>query len=188
MSRTSGGPSGWDDAGAEKPPPAAGMRLAWPLVPAGLRQAVEQRLGGRVVEAVTQPGGFSPGVAARLKTATGKRAFVKAAGPAITKCILEVCYLTDEEIATACKMVAEAGIHYAKTSSGQFEGPSMKQFLLMRDSLARTDVKLKVAGVKSPRPQNAMVFLMAGADRIGTRAAPEIVDALDMMRSIGLPG
>jgi hypothetical protein len=77
----SGGPSGWDDAGVEGPPPAAGLRLAWPLVPAGLRQAVEQRLGGRVMEAVTQPGGFSPGVAARLKTATGKRAFVKAVGP-----------------------------------------------------------------------------------------------------------
>src|SRR5262245_52409356 len=74
MSSTSGGPPGWDDAGVEGPPPAAGMRLAWPVVPAGLRQAVEQRLGGRVVEAVTQPGGFSPGVAARLKTATGKRA------------------------------------------------------------------------------------------------------------------
>jgi deoxyribose-phosphate aldolase len=64
----------------------------------------------------------------------------------------------------------------------------MKQFLLMRETLAGTNVKLKVAGVKSPRAQNAMVFLMAGADRIGTRAAPEIVDALDMMRSIGLPG
>jgi len=81
MSRTSDGPSGWDDTGVERPPPAVGMRLAWPLVPAGLRQAVEQRLGGRVVEAVTQPGGFSPGVAARVKTATGKRAFVKAVGP-----------------------------------------------------------------------------------------------------------
>jgi len=116
------------------------------------------------------------------------RLFVRAAGPAVTKCILEVCYLTGEEIVTACKLVAEAGIHYAKTSSGQFEGPSMKQFLLMRDTLSGTDVKLKVAGVKFPRPQNAMVFLMAGADRIGTRAGPEIVDALDQMRSIGLPG
>ncbi|MGI8445728.1 MAG: phosphotransferase family protein [Streptosporangiaceae bacterium] len=65
----------------ETPPPAVGMRLAWSSVPAGLRHAVEQQLGGRVVEAVTQPGGFSPGVAARLKTATGKRAFVKAVGP-----------------------------------------------------------------------------------------------------------
>ena len=67
--------------GVETPPPAVGVRLAWPSVPAGLRYAVEQQLGGRVVEAVTQPGGFSPGVAARLKTATGTRAFVKAVGP-----------------------------------------------------------------------------------------------------------
>ncbi len=58
----------------------------------------------------------------------------------------------------------------------------------MRDALQGTNVKLKVAGVKFPRPQNAMVFLMAGADRIGTRAAPEIVDALDELQSIGLPG
>jgi len=113
--------------------------------------------------------------------------FVRAAGPAVTKGILEVCYLTREEIAAASKLVAAAGIQYAKTSSGQFEGPSLEQFLVMRDALAGTDVKLKVAGVKSPRPQNALVFLMAGADRLGTRAAPEIVDALDTLRSIGLP-
>ena len=116
------------------------------------------------------------------------RLFVAAAGSAVTKCILEVCYLSDEEIATACKLVAEAGIRYAKTSTGQFQGPSMKQFLIMRDTLKGTDIKLKVAGVKFPRPQNAMAFLLAGADRVGTRAAPEIVDALDMLRGIGLTG
>ncbi len=114
------------------------------------------------------------------------RLFVQAAGSAVTKCILEVCYLTDEEIAAGCKLVAEAGIQYAKTSTGQFEGPSMRQFLVMRDTLQDSGVKLKVAGVKFPRPQNAYVFLLAGADRIGTRAAPEIVDALDMMRRIGI--
>lgn len=114
------------------------------------------------------------------------RLFVRAAGAAVTKCILEVCYLTNEEIATGCKMIAEAGIQFAKTSTGQFEGPSLEQFLLMRDTLRGSGVKLKVAGVKSPRPQNAYVFLLAGADRIGTRAAPEIVDALDTMRQIGL--
>ncbi len=112
--------------------------------------------------------------------------FRKAAGDAVTKCILEVCYLTDEEIATGCKLIAETGIQYAKTSSGQFEGPSMRQFLVMRETLKDAPVKLKVAGVKFPRPQNAFAFLHAGAQRIGTRAAPEIVDALDMMRQIGL--
>lgn len=115
--------------------------------------------------------------------------FVKAAGSAVTKCILEVCYLTHDEIAAACGMVAEAGVAFAKTSSGQFEGPTLEQFLVMKEALAGTPVKLKVAGVKFPRPQNAYVFLLAGADRLGTRAAPEIVDALDTVRRIGLiPG
>ena len=112
--------------------------------------------------------------------------FVRAAGPAVTKCIIEVCYLTDSEIVTACEMIAAAGVQYAKTSTGQFEGPSLEKFLCMRNALKDTPVKLKVAGVQSPRPQNAYTFFLAGADRIGTRAAPAIVDALDMMRQIGL--
>jgi deoxyribose-phosphate aldolase len=114
------------------------------------------------------------------------RLFKQAAAGAVTKCILEVCYLTDEEIATASKLVAEAGIDFVKTSSGQFEGPSLRQFLVMRDAVCDAPVRLKVAGVKFPRPQNALVFLRAGADRLGTRAGPEIVDSLDMLRSIGL--
>ena len=112
--------------------------------------------------------------------------FKAAAGSALTKVILEVCFLTDEEIATGCKLIQETGIHYAKTSSGQFEGPSMSQFLVMRDTLKGSDVKLKVAGVKFPRPQNAYAFILAGASLIGTRAAPEIIDSLDQMREIGL--
>lgn len=112
--------------------------------------------------------------------------FVKAAGPAVTKCILEVNFLTDEEIATACQLIAETGIDYAKTSSGQFEGPNLEQFLVMRRTLEGTGVKLKVAGVKFPRPQNAFVFLLAGADRIGTRDAPAIINALEQLRQIGM--
>jgi len=112
--------------------------------------------------------------------------FVKAAGKAVTKVILEVCFLTDEEIYACCKLIKEAGIQYAKTSTGQFEGPSMNQFLVMKDALKDSGVKLKVAGVKFPRPQNAYAFLMAGADLIGTRAAPEIIDSLDQMREIGI--
>jgi hypothetical protein len=54
------------------------VRLDWSDLPANLRSAIEERLGGRVVEAVTQRGGFSPGLAARLKTANGTRFFVKA--------------------------------------------------------------------------------------------------------------
>src|SRR5207302_1827120 len=43
--------------------------------------ALAQWLGGPVVEATTQPAGFSPGAAARVRTADGRRVFVKAVGP-----------------------------------------------------------------------------------------------------------
>ncbi len=114
------------------------------------------------------------------------KAFKAAAGPALTKVILEVCFLSDQDIENACGLLAAAGVGYAKTSTGQFEGPTMEQFLLMRKCLSGSGVKLKVAGVKFPRPQNAYVFLLAGADLIGTRAAPAIIGALDQMREIGL--
>lgn len=114
------------------------------------------------------------------------RAFKEAAQGNLTKCILEVNFLTNDEIKAAAQMVAEAGIDYVKTSSGQFEGPTMDQYLIMKEAVEGSATKTKVAGVKFPRPQNAYAFLLAGADLIGTRAAPEIIDALDTMRKIGM--
>ncbi|MFD0023312.1 aminoglycoside phosphotransferase family protein [Streptomyces sp. NPDC058382] len=59
-------------------PPAEGRRHHWSDLPAEVRAAVEDILGAPVVEARTQSGGFSPGVAARVRLANGGRAFVKA--------------------------------------------------------------------------------------------------------------
>jgi len=50
----------------------------WEGLPATVRRAIEERIGGTVVEAITQPGGFSPGLAARVRTGDGRRCFVKA--------------------------------------------------------------------------------------------------------------
>jgi hypothetical protein len=55
-------------------------RVAWTDLPVRVRGAVEEILGAPVVEAAGQPGGFSPGSADRVRTADGRRAFVKAAG------------------------------------------------------------------------------------------------------------
>jgi aminoglycoside phosphotransferase len=62
---------------------AAGVRLPYEKMPEPVRGWVERALGSAVVTAATQQGGFSPGVAARLVTASGRRAFVKAVGTSL---------------------------------------------------------------------------------------------------------
>ena len=62
--------------------PATGSRLHWEDLPHHVRQAIEGRLPAPVVEAVTQPGGLSPGLAARLRLADSSRLFVKAVSAA----------------------------------------------------------------------------------------------------------
>ena len=59
-------------------PAAAGVRVAWQGLPGPVRHAIEEICGSPVIEAWTQPGGFSPGVAARVLCADGTRHFVKA--------------------------------------------------------------------------------------------------------------
>lgn len=54
------------------------MRIGWDDLPAHVRDEIESILGDRVVDARSQPGGFSPGTADRVRTAGGRRAFVKA--------------------------------------------------------------------------------------------------------------
>lgn len=58
---------------------SGGSRLRWDALPAAVRGWVADVLGAPVVAAVSQSGGFSPGSADRVRTAAGRRAFVKAA-------------------------------------------------------------------------------------------------------------
>lgn len=62
-------------------PPAQGVRLQWPELPGRIRSAIESRLASSVIEAVSQPFGFSPGMAARIRTEDSRRVFIKAVGP-----------------------------------------------------------------------------------------------------------
>jgi aminoglycoside phosphotransferase (APT) family kinase protein len=62
-------------------PPAEGERLQWDAVPLEIRTAIEQRLDAPVARVVTRPGGFSPGLAARLELEDGRSVFAKAVGP-----------------------------------------------------------------------------------------------------------
>lgn len=97
------------------------------------------------------------------------------------KAILEVSLLTDDEIIKACELAAEAGADWVKTSTGRHGGPTLEQVILMRKH-SPPHVKVKVAGTGGFwTPMVALGCLMAGAERIGTRRAPWIVDELSKL-------
>ena len=81
-------------------PPAAGVRVAFQALPASVRSAVERACGSPVVEARTQPGGFSPGVAARVSCADGSRHFVKAVSAEVNRRSVEI-YRQERDVLTA---------------------------------------------------------------------------------------
>ncbi|MGI9002845.1 MAG: phosphotransferase family protein [Pseudonocardia sp.] len=56
----------------------APSRLRWVELPDAPRTAIEATLGAPVAAEVPQTGGFSPGLASRLRLADGRRVFVKA--------------------------------------------------------------------------------------------------------------
>ncbi|MDL2293492.1 deoxyribose-phosphate aldolase [Ruminococcaceae bacterium OttesenSCG-928-D13] len=100
------------------------------------------------------------------------------ASPARVKVILETCYLTREEIVTACKLSVEAGAAYVKTSTGFGPaGAKVDDVKLMRASVP-DNVKVKAAGGIGSYV-DALVMIEAGARRIGASRTAAILDEAD---------
>jgi aminoglycoside phosphotransferase (APT) family kinase protein len=57
------------------------VRREFSELPANVRERIERALGSRIAAAETQPSGFSPGIAARVRLENGERVFIKAVGP-----------------------------------------------------------------------------------------------------------
>ena len=92
----------------------------------------------------------------------------------ILKVIIETAYLSDPEIEQACKLCADAGADFVKTSSGFAPaGATSEHIKLMRKSLPPA-VGIKASGgIKNL--QQALSLIEAGADRIGTSSGIAIV-------------
>ncbi len=92
----------------------------------------------------------------------------------ILKVIIETAYLSDEEIIDACKICADSGVDYVKTSTGfAAEGAQIRHIKLMRENLP-SNVGIKASGGIKSYAQ-AIAMIEAGADRIGTSSGVEIV-------------
>lgn len=92
----------------------------------------------------------------------------------IIKIIIETAYLSDDEIVQACKLCADAGADFVKTSTGFApSGAKVEHIRIMRKVLPK-EVSIKASGGIKTREQ-ALHLIEAGADRLGTSSGITIV-------------
>lgn len=102
------------------------------------------------------------------------RRVVEAAAPCPVKVIIEAAYLTPREKRTACRIIADGGAKFVKTSTGFGQGgATVEDVKLLRGEADKYGLKVKAAGgIRDAETAKAMVE--AGADRIGTSAGAAI--------------
>jgi deoxyribose-phosphate aldolase len=93
----------------------------------------------------------------------------------LLKVIIETAYLSDAEIEQACKLCADAGADFVKTSTGFAPvGATVEHVTLMKKSLPPS-VGIKASGgIKNQ--QQTLALIDAGAIRIGTSSGVSIVN------------
>jgi deoxyribose-phosphate aldolase len=95
----------------------------------------------------------------------------------ILKVIIETAYLSEDEIESACKICADAGADFVKTSTG-FAGEGAKEEHIKRmRSVLPKNVGIKASGGIKTYEQ-ALRLIEAGADRIGTSSGVKILESL----------
>ena len=97
-----------------------------------------------------------------------------AKGQALVKVIIETCLLTNEEKERACRLAAEAGADFVKTSTGfSTGGATVEDVALMRKTVGNTVGVKASGGVRTKEDAKAM--MEAGANRLGASSGIAIV-------------
>ena len=106
------------------------------------------------------------------------RAVREATAGKILKVIIECCLLTEEEKVRLCRIVANCGADFIKTSTGFSKGGATREDVkLLRENSPET-LKVKAAGGIASL-QDAEDFIALGADRLGTSRVVKAVKALE---------
>ncbi len=97
-------------------------------------------------------------------------------GPLLLKVILEVCYLSSEEIELGCRLIEEAGADFVKTSTGFGPtGASFESVALIRKCIgSRLQIKAS-GGIKDF--ETAKRYVDMGVSRIGTSSGVSILNS-----------
>lgn len=95
----------------------------------------------------------------------------------IVKVIIETLYLSDEEKVVACKISKEAGADFVKTSTGLLGGKAtVEDVRLMRETVGEEMGVKAAGGIRNLKDMLAMIE--AGANRIGTSTATQIIEEI----------
>lgn len=98
------------------------------------------------------------------------------------KVIIETCLLTIEEKIEACKIIETAGAQFVKTSTGfSTAGAQLSDIQLFKKTLGEK-MKIKASGGIKNRNQ-ALEFIKAGANRLGTSSGVSLIQGLDSKTS-----
>ena len=95
----------------------------------------------------------------------------------ILKVIIETCLLTDDEKRTMCRLVAEGGADFIKTSTGFSKaGATFEDVEIFRQCIEqeKLNIRIKAAGGISSIA-DAERFIALGAERLGTSRIVKIV-------------
>lgn len=126
--------------------------------------------GADELDVVMNISAFKTGVMTWVKGELAQFAKICHQADSLLKVIIETAYLSENEIIRACKLSADAGADFVKTSTGFApEGATVKNIELMRANLPQ-EVGIKASGgIKNL--QQCTDLIAAGADRIGTSSA-----------------
>jgi deoxyribose-phosphate aldolase len=96
---------------------------------------------------------------------------------AISKVILETCYLTDAQKRLVCRIALEEGADFVKTSTGfGAGGATVEDIRLMRSAVGKKMGVKASGGIRDLK--TALAMIEAGATRLGTSSGAAIVDEL----------
>jgi len=94
----------------------------------------------------------------------------------IVKVIIETACLTDEEKLVACKLAKDAGADFVKTCTGFFgKGATVEDVRLMRQTVGEAMGVKAAGGIRTYA--DAVAMIRAGANRIGTSTAVQIIES-----------
>lgn len=94
---------------------------------------------------------------------------------ALVKVILEICYLSPEQIALACEIARDAGDDFVKTSTGFGEGPATPQAVAIMVKTVGDTMGVKAAGGIRDW-ETAVRYLDMGCTRLGVRATESVLE------------